>query len=155
MSTLKREIKQRKEFRSREEEAFLNVMRTSDHLSIEYARLLRGYGLSQPQYNILRILRGAGVPLPCLEVADRMITVVPAITRLMDQLEKRDFVQRTRSDEDRRVVHASITKAGLTALDELDGQVDNLDQSLLSHMTKAELKQLTKLLEKARDRCSG
>lgn len=151
---LKAEIKQRKEFRSREEEALLNVLRTGDQLSIQYARLMREHDLSQPQYNILRILRGAGEPLPCLEVADRMITVVPAITRLMDQLEKNEWVQRTRSEEDRRVVHAAITKRGLKVLSDLDDQVDSLDRSLLSHLTKTELKQLSKLLTKARERCN-
>ena len=153
MPRLKDEIKQRKEFRSAQEEAILNVMRTNDQLSIVQARSLRPYGLTQPQYNILRILRGAGEPLPCLEIASRMIAVVPAITRLMDQLAKRGYVRRTRSEEDRRVVHAETTKKGLKVLSELDSVIDELDRSLLSHMTKKELRELSRLLEKARARC--
>jgi DNA-binding MarR family transcriptional regulator len=152
---LKSEIKQRKDFLSREEEALLNILRTGDQLSIQYSRLMRRYALSQPQYNILRILRGAGEPLPCLEVASRMITVVPAITRLMDQLDRAGLVERSRSDADRRVVYASITSAGLDVLHELDERVADLDRKLLSHMTKTELKQLSQLLEKARVRCSS
>jgi DNA-binding MarR family transcriptional regulator len=151
MSKLRDEIKQRKVFHSLEEEVFLNILRTHDQLLIKHTRLLRPYGLTQPQYNILRILRGAGEPLPCLEVADRMITVVPAITRLIDQLEKQEYALRTRSLEDRRVVLTSITKRGLKALKALDDQINALDQSLLKHLTRTELKQLSKLLEKARD----
>ena len=151
--SLKAEIKQQKEFSSPEEEALLNVFRTGDLLHIEHARLLRSEKLSHPQYNILRILRGAGEALPCLEVADRMITVVPAITRLLDQLEKQGYVQRVRSETDRRVVLVAITKAGMRVLAKLDEPLKTLDRKLLSHMTKKELKELTKLLEKARAAC--
>jgi MarR family transcriptional regulator, 2-MHQ and catechol-resistance regulon repressor len=152
MASLKTEIKQNKEFSSIEEEVLLNLMRTSDQVNIHQTRLLRTYGLTAPQYNILRILRGES-PLPCLEVASRMITVVPAITGLMDRLEKQGFVIRHRSAEDRRVVLAQITKTGLQLLTSMDKEVKESTVSLLKHMPKKELHEFNRLLELARKKC--
>src|ERR1700731_3141278 len=92
---LQHELKKKRPFESPEEEALLSVVRTSDQLQIRSARLLREYGrTSPPQYNILRILRGEGKPLPILEIASRTITVVPGITGLIDRLERAGIVNR-------------------------------------------------------------
>src|SRR5688500_11534992 len=107
--TLQRELKTKKPFDVPEQEALLNLLRTADQLQIRLARLLRRFGLTPQQYNILRILRGEGKPLPILEIASRMITVVPGITGLIDRLEAAGLVQRKRCEEDRRVVYACIT----------------------------------------------
>jgi len=89
---LQHELKKREPFESPVQEAALGVVRTSDQLQIRFARLFREYGLTPSQYNILRILRGEGKPLPILEIASRTITVVPGITGLIDRLEQAGFV---------------------------------------------------------------
>src|SRR5436853_3888388 len=101
---LQNEIKKRNAFASLEEELFLNIMRTADRLQICHERLFRDFGLTPAQYNILRILRGEGEPLPILDIASRTITAVPGITGLIDRLEKAGFVERRRCTEDRRVI---------------------------------------------------
>ena len=103
MSSLSKELKKRNPFESLEQEATLAVLRTSDLLENRMARLLRDNGLTMSQYNVLRILRGEGAPLPCLEVAERMIQVVPAITRVVDQLLDSKLISKVQSSEDRRV----------------------------------------------------
>jgi len=153
MSTgrLQRELKKRKPFESLAEEAALNLARTSDRFAICFERLFRRHGLqSGSQYNILRILRGAGGRLPVLEIATRTITAVPGITGLIDRLEKAGFVQRRRCAEDRRVVHVSITDKGRKLLADLDNPVGELNERLLGNLSVAEKKELIRLLEKAR-----
>src|SRR6266849_10233165 len=110
---LQHELKKKRPFESPEEETLLSVVRTSDQLQIRFARLLREYGLTSPtQYNILRILRGEGKPLPILEIASRTITIVPGITGLIDRLEKAGFVVRQRCPGDRRVIYVALTDKG-------------------------------------------
>jgi DNA-binding MarR family transcriptional regulator len=99
-STLQGELKKRRPFDSVEQEAMLAVMRSSDLLENRLARLLREYNLTLGQYNVLRILRGEGKPLPCLEVASRMIQVAPAITRVVDQLLHLKLITKTQSAND-------------------------------------------------------
>jgi DNA-binding MarR family transcriptional regulator len=112
-SLLQTEIKKRKPFESAAEEAYLNLLRTTTVLMADFDQLFRQYGVTEQQYNVLRILRGAGEPLPSLEVASRMITRVPDITRLVDRLETAGLVARRRCTEDRRVVYVeSPPKAG-------------------------------------------
>src|SRR6188768_3302587 len=117
---LQAELKKRRPFDSPEQEATLNIARTADRFGICFARLFREYGLTPSQYNILRILRGEGKAMPCLEIAQRTITVVPGITGLIDRLEQSGLVTRQRSEEDRRVVNVSITMAGEEVLARLD-----------------------------------
>ena len=102
-ASLQQELKKRGPFDSIEQEATLAVMRTSDLLENRLARLLREHGLTLTQYNVLRILRGEAKPLPCLEVANRMIQVAPAITRVVDQLLALQLITKTQSPQDRRV----------------------------------------------------
>jgi DNA-binding MarR family transcriptional regulator len=147
---LRQEIKKRNAFESAEEEALLNLMRTADRFQITTARLFRKHGLTPSQYNVLRILRGEGKPLPCLEIADRLITAVPGITGLLDRLEAAGLIARERSREDRRVVFAGITASGRDRLDRLDEPLAKHNKRLVGHLTRAELTELIRLLEKAR-----
>src|SRR6476646_6345342 len=106
--TLDREIKRKRPFDLPEQEAMLNILRTADQLQIRFSRLFRRFSLTPQQYNVLRILRGEGRALPILEVAARMITVVPGITGLIDRLETAGLVERKRCDQDRRVIYVAI-----------------------------------------------
>jgi DNA-binding MarR family transcriptional regulator len=149
--TLAREIKKAKPFDVREQEAFLNLARTWDVLSGEMAvSVFKPAGLTPAQYNVLRILRGAGGALACGEIGARMIAREPDMTRLLDRLETRGLVARSREASDRRVVSVRITPAALKALEALDPQVLAAHRKQLGHMTKKELERLIALLEKAR-----
>lgn len=148
---LQRELKKKRPFESLPQEALLSLFRTSDQLQIHFARLFREYGLTSAQYNILRILRGEGKPLPSLEIAERMVTVVPGITGLIDRLEAAGHVVRERCKEDRRVVYVSITPAATALLGRLDEPVLKLHAAVLGGLNEAELRQLVRLLEKARN----
>jgi len=147
------ELKKRQPFESLEQEAVINVLRTNDQYENRLGRLFREHELTMSQYNILRILRGAGEPLPSLEIGKRMIQVVPAITGLIDRLEKRELVERCRCTKDRRIVYVAITDAGLKLLKKIDQPVLDLHFRLAGHLTEKELKQLSRLLEKARQSC--
>lgn len=147
---LQTELKKRRPFEALEQEALLNLLRTGDRLLLQLERLFRSYRLTSPQYNVLRILRGEGKPLPCLEIVSRMITVVPALTALIDRLEKAKLVVRERSEKDRRVIFVTITAKGLETLAEIDQPLMDLHRRLLSHLSKPELRELNRLLEKAR-----
>jgi len=150
MTKLHEEIKKREPFECPEQEALLNLFRTSDRLNHRFAQLFAEHGLTCSQYNILRILRGEGKPLPCLEIAQRTITVVPGITGLIDRLEQKALVQRQRCSKDRRVIYVSITPAGLDLLAKIDEPLTALHRRLLAHLTPEEVLDLSRLLEKAR-----
>jgi DNA-binding MarR family transcriptional regulator len=133
-----------------EQEAILNILRTSDQFQNRFGRLFREHNLTHSQYNVLRILRGEGKPMPCQEIGDRMIQVVPAMTGLLDRLEKQGLVQRERCTEDRRVVYVELTDAAKEILKRMDDPVSELHKLLIGHLTQAELNELSRLLEKAR-----
>lgn len=147
---LQKELKKRGPFDSPEQEANLNIARTADRFGICFARLFREYGLTPSQYNVLRTLRGEGRPLPILEVADRMLAAVPGITGLIDRLEGMGLLARERSTEDRRVIFVAITAKGLQLLGRLDEPESALHRRLIGHLSPAELRELSRLLEKAR-----
>jgi MarR family transcriptional regulator, 2-MHQ and catechol-resistance regulon repressor len=147
---LQTELKKKHGFDSPEQEAILNLLRTSDQIQNRFGRLFREFGLTPSQYNVLRILRGEGRPLPCLEIAGRMIQVVPAMTGLIDRLEKQGLVTRQRCTEDRRVVYIALSDTAEKLLETLDSPVRELHHQLIGHLTRAELKELSRLLEKAR-----
>ena len=149
--SLQAELKKRKPFACPEQEAMLNLLRTADRFQIQLDRLLRSFGFTPSQYNVLRILRGEGRPLPCLEVAGRMITAVPAITALIDRLEKAGLIVRARSAKDRRVVYVAITAKARGLLAKVDQPLEDLHRRLLGHLAPGELKQLNRLLERARN----
>ena len=150
-SRLQAELKQRVAFASREEEAFLALMRTADAIQTKIEAKLKEFGLTATQYNALRILRGAGREgLPCSEVGERMITHDPDITRLLDRLQKRGLVTRSRDKGDRRVVYGKITAAGMKLLGEMDAPVEKHSRELLRHVGQNKLQQLIDLLELVR-----
>ena len=151
MATLKSELLQNRDFESLEQEAFLNLQRTASNLTGPYLKLFKKSKLSPSLYNILRILRGQGEPgLPCSNIGDRMVTRVPDVTRLVDKLLALGLVGRHRSTDDRRVVLISITAKGLALLSGLDGPIGELNIQALGHLTRGELKELNRLLVKAR-----
>lgn len=149
---LKQEIKQTKPFASVHEEVVLSMMRTADQLAGPMSELLREATLSLSQYNVLRILRGADADgLPCGEISERMVRRDPDLTRLLDRLETRGLVTRSRGTADRRVVRASISEEGMRLLASLDEKMDATVRATLAHMPKARLKALCELLEEARE----
>jgi DNA-binding MarR family transcriptional regulator len=153
---LQAEIKQTKPFRSLEDEAYLNLLRTADALLRREVELLKEYGLSPTQYNALRILRGAGTHgVTCGELSERMLTKDPDVTRLIDRLETRGLLTRARSDEDRRVVRTRITPEGLDVLAKLDEPSERWTRGQLGHMNKTELREFIRLLERAREGVAG
>jgi DNA-binding MarR family transcriptional regulator len=150
-SVLQEEIRKKHPFASLEQEACLNLVRTMDHLSQEVQLLFQDHGISGPQYNVLRILRGhGGDGLPCCEIMAQMLTRMPDITRLVDRLEEAGLVGRMRSQEDRRVVRVSMTAAGLELLARLDRPVLEMHQRQLAHLTRKEVAELNRLLVKVR-----
>jgi MarR family transcriptional regulator, organic hydroperoxide resistance regulator len=149
---LQAEIKQSKPFASLEEEVVLNIHRTSDAMERRLSAELKKAGLSTTQYNVLRILRGAGDSgRTCSEIGERLITRDPDITRLLDRLEKRGLLRRERQAKDRRVITVFAEAEGLAILKTLDKHVPELMQSMLSHMGERKLRDLCRLLEEARD----
>jgi DNA-binding MarR family transcriptional regulator len=148
---LKREIKQKRPFSSVQEEAVLALIRTADTVSLPVAEALRDAKLSLSQYNVLRILRGAGAEgLPCGEISDRMVRRDPDLTRLLDRLEARGLVRRARGTADRRVVLASITDEALALLDSLDAPMENRIRGELAHVPSGRLRTLLDILEEIR-----
>ena len=148
---LQAELKQKIPFASREAEAYLSLLRTTDALQTQVEAQLKEFGLTGTQYNALRILRGAGPEgLPCREIGERMITRDPDVTRLLDRLEDRGFVQRTRAKHDRRVIYGKITAAAMKLLREMDGPLEKFGREMLHHVGQEKLKQLIELLELVR-----
>ncbi|MCZ6878172.1 MAG: MarR family transcriptional regulator [Acidobacteria bacterium] len=142
-------IKQKKPFRSLSAEAAMGLLITADVLRRSWWPLVEQAGVSAQQYNVLRILRGAGKEgLPTQGIAARLIEKPPGITRLIDQLESRGLVERRRSTSDRRQVFCTITPSGLELLSPLDQPVDKWDDESLSVLNERELKQLIHSLER-------
>lgn len=166
-SSLQHEIGKRRPFESPAQEAFLNMVRTASLLGADFSRLFKRHGLSDATFNVLRILRGAlagdtaakvkpaaaGLRA-CNEIVRDLIAVVPDLTRLIDRLEEQGLVARSRCGDDRRVVHVKITAKGLDALAALDAPTLELHHAQLSHMTPAELNELSRLLAKAREKAT-
>jgi DNA-binding MarR family transcriptional regulator len=147
----KDDIKQDKPFASLEAEVFLNLMRTADALARSGEAILKPVGLSLTQYNVLRILRGAGEQgLCCRELAERMITRDPDVTRLLDRLEQRGLLARSRDSKDRRIITIRISAAGRRVLKDLDTPVAKHHRKQLSHMCQGDLRKLIELLGAAR-----
>jgi len=149
-------MKQRDNSRSKrrppclEEEVFLDLLRTTDLLGRRVATVLKADDLSGNQYNVLRILRGSPDGLTCGEIASRMITRDPDITRLLDRLEKRNLISRCRETKDRRMVMTRISPEGLKLLGRLDQPVEEAHRQQLGHLGRERLRALTELLHAAR-----
>jgi len=148
---LQAELKQKAPFASREQEAYLALLRTADALQSRTELKMKEFGLTGTQYNALRILRGAGPEgLPCSEIGERMITRDPDITRLLNRLEQRGLAGRTRDRHDRRVIYGKITAAGQKLLRDMDGPVEQHGREMLRHVSQADLRRLIELLEQVR-----
>ncbi len=147
------EIKQTKPFSSLEEEAGIALARTADQIERGFAELLKQQELTGTQYNVLRILRGAGsAGLACSEIGERMVTRDPDITRLLDRIERGGLCVRGRDQKDRRVILTRITKKGMDLLRVLDRPVQELNKKLLGHMGEDQLRSLLRLLDTVRSR---
>ncbi len=152
-STLRAELRQRAPFHGPEEEAFLSLQRTADRLRRQLADLLKAHGLTPPQYNVLRILRGAGAEGHLIgEIGERLVVQDPDIPRLIDRIEKQGWVLRTRQVDDRRCVRVTITRAGRKLTDALDKPVQALHVAQWAHLSRNELRTVLEALEIVRDR---
>jgi MarR family transcriptional regulator, organic hydroperoxide resistance regulator len=148
---LQAELKQKIPFASREQEAYLSLLRTADALQAQVEAWLKEFGLTGTQYNALRILRGAGPEgLPCREIGERMITHDPDVTRLLNRLEVRGFVDRSRDKHDRRVIYGRITAAGMKLLREMDAPLEKRAREMFRHVAQERLQELIELLELVR-----
>ena len=156
LTGLARELGKRRPFEHFEEEALLNVLRTSSVLTNRMARVMRAWDLTEPGYNILRILRGSGDTGRCPgEISADMVSAVPDMTRLIDRLEKRALTERRRVDTDRRMVRVFITAAGVEVLDKMYEPVTEETKRLLGGLSRTELRTLSDLLFKLRDGLKG
>lgn len=148
-----RELGKRDPFQSPEQEAYLNVVRTYEALAGEFDALFKAHGLSDSQYNVLRILRGAAQVqerMGVYDIAQRMLTRQPDITRLIDRMEKAGLVERKRCEEDRRIVWVTLTRRGRSLVNRLDRPVTELHHRQLSHLGRKRLAELSRLLFDAR-----
>lgn len=145
--TLRDELKQTRPFTTAAEEALVNLVRTSRIVDDAGDVLLKQYGLSHAQYNVLRILRGQAPG--CLgrnEIRDRLVARMPDVTRLLDRMEDAGLVRRERDPRDRRCVPTYITAKGRALVDELDGPVTAHAKRMFGHLTDEQLDTLNKLL---------
>jgi DNA-binding MarR family transcriptional regulator len=150
-SGIQQEIVQKRPFHSIRAEVAVSILRTAALIERHFAQVVASSGITVQQYNVLRILRGAGVEgLPTLVIRDRMIHEAPGITRLLDKLETAGFARRERSSPDRRQVLCYITDKGRAVLDELEVAMRRADDIAIGSLNDEEQKQLLKLLEGAR-----
>ena len=151
LSGLGTELKQTKPFQSLEAEAVLSIARTAAALEHEVAQALKAHELTPTQYNVLRILRGAGPDGLCRnEVGNRLVTRVPDVTRLLDRMEDTGLISRQRGSEDRRYVTTRITRKGVDLVGKLDQPMHELHQAQLGHLSKKSLRTLIDALAEAR-----
>ena len=148
---LQRDIRQTKPFRSTAHEAGVGLLKTADVHERRVAETLKPHGLTPTQYNVLRILRGAGPDGLCtLAVGTRMLRQTPGISRMMDRLEGKDWISRVRSADDRREVRCYLTRDGKQLVDSLDAVVDKVDAQAIGALSKVEQRRLIELLDKVR-----
>jgi len=148
---LKSEIRQTKRFTSLEQEAQLSIDRTAAVLSHDFAEALKPHRITRTQYNVLRILRGAGPGGLCrADIRERLVAQVPDVTRLLDRLEQLRLIIRNRDAGDRRLVTTRITEKGMTVLGRLDKPVAEIHRKQLGHMSERKLRELIDLLAIAR-----
>ncbi len=135
----------------REELVFLEIQKTADILARGAVAIFKSEDISATQYNVLRILRGSPQGLPCGEIANRMITRDPDMTRLLDRMEKRGLISRARDEKDRRTVVTTVTSDGKELLARLDEPIQQIHRKQLGHMSAAQLRELARLLQIARN----
>ena len=138
-------------FRTREQEAAVGLLRTTDAIRRHFSAIVAPFGITLQQYNVLRILRGAGKDgLPTLAIGERMVEKTPGVTRLIDRLVKKGFVTRRPCEEDRRRVYCHITPLGLKTVNTLDEPVARGDMTSVAPLSPAELDRLIGLLDRIR-----
>ncbi len=153
---LRTELKQTKPFRSVRHEASLSIQRTAAVLEHAFETWLKPHGITATQYNVLRILRGAGPEGLCRnEIGERLLRRVPDVTRLLDRLEQQGLIVRARTAPDRRYVATTITRRGLKLLDGLDAAVDDFHKQELGHVDQTRLRRLVELLAEVREGCGA
>jgi DNA-binding MarR family transcriptional regulator len=144
---LQAELKPRKPFPSVGAEALLSVLRTAAVLEHQLTETLKPYGITHTQYNVLRILRGAGVEGLCgREIAERMVSRVPDVSRLLDRMEEAGLISRERDPGDRRHVTARITRKGLAMLDQATPQLEVVERARVGQVPAGRLKELVEVL---------
>jgi DNA-binding MarR family transcriptional regulator len=148
---MKRSVKSPAAAPALEAQAFVSLLRSADFLARDVEALLKPFALSAAQYNILRILRGAGPEgLACREIGCRLISRDPDITRLLDRMDSRGLIVRARETKDRRVVKTRITAEGLRILAELERPVAGLHRRQFRHFPAKKLRELSRLLDQIR-----
>ena len=148
---LETDIKQTKPFASVQQEAALNILYTADVLRRYSGEIMAPFGVTPQQYNVLRIVRGAGeAGIPSQKISERMIERSPGMTRLLDHLEEKKFVTRTRSCEDRRVVFCTLTAQGAALLEKMEPWVREEEQRAMKFLNASNLRELTRLLSDVR-----
>lgn len=145
------QLGKRKPFASLKQETYLNLLRTYEQFSSGFVRLLKKHGLSDSQYNALRILRGEGEPMQVYQIAERMIVAQPDISRLIDRLRANGLVDCNRSEQDRRVVWVTLTAKARELLKKLDRPISELHEAQFECLNETELAMLNKLLFRARN----
>ncbi len=151
MKTLREELKKKKPFDLPEQEAYLSILYTQEKLFEEFTALFKPYGLTQPKYNVLRLLRDVGSKgINTQAILDLVVNRIADLTRTVDRLEKPGFVKRINSKKDRRVIFVKITAKGLNVLAKLDKPVLKLHKDQLGHLSRRELSELNRLLPKCR-----
>lgn len=151
ITSIRDDIQQTRPFRSTSQEAYLALLRTADGARRHVSTVLEERHITLQQYNVLRILRGAGDSgLPTLAIGERMIERTPGITRLIDRMEVKGWVSRRRCTEDRRRVWCQISETGLTVLDDLDEPIATLDEVLQHALAPEELRDLIGYLDRIR-----
>lgn len=152
LQTIQQELHQSRPFRTRAQEASVSLLRTAELIRRHIGGVIEPAGITPQQYNVLRILRGAGERgLPTLDIAERMIEETPGITRLIDRLETKDLVIRRRCDTDRRQVFCRITARGEELLEALEAPLQAAEKAALGHLDRGELETLIALLDRTRE----
>jgi DNA-binding MarR family transcriptional regulator len=149
-STILEEIKQTRPFRTKSQEATVALLRTAHLLRRRVEAVVAVEDLTYQQYNVLRILRGAGAPLPTMDISDRMVETACGITRLLSTLEEKGLIRREQWAGDRRQVLCQITPAGLRLLDRLQGPMNELDDALAGRLTETQLDSVLEILSEIR-----
>lgn len=149
-SAIQEELGQTRPFESIAQEATVAMIRTVDMMLRYLASVVEPYDITLQQYNVLRILRGAKVPIPTMEIAQRMIEQTPGVTRMIDRLEKKGLVERQRDSDDRRQVLCQITRPGVELLAKLDGPIFEADEKCMAPLDREDLEKLIDLLDTLR-----
>ena len=145
------ELKQTRPFASKAQETTVALLRTTDVVKRQLARVVESEGVTLQQYNVLRILRGSrGTPVSALEITERLIEETPGVSRLLDRLVAKGLIRRDRSSEDRRMLECFITPRGLQLLARLDDPVNRADEAALNALTAKEVSLLNELLARIR-----